>query len=54
MIQYKLLKSKLTGDVYAQQVESHPFTSNDLREKLKKQYGSIAIAVLDDTFSKYT
>lgn len=45
MIQYKLLKSKLTGDVYAQQVESHPFTSNDLREKLKKQYGSIAIAV---------
>ena len=37
MIQYKLLKSRLTGDVYAQQVESHPFTSNDLREKLKKQ-----------------
>jgi len=29
MIQYKLLKSKLTGDVYAQQVESHPFTSKD-------------------------
>lgn len=54
MIQYKLLKSKLTGDVYAQQVESHPFTSNDRREKLKKQYGSIAIAVLDDTFSIIT
>lgn len=54
MIQYKLLKSKLTGDVYAQQVESHPFTSNDLREKLKKEYGSIAIAVLDDTFSIIT
>lgn len=54
MIQYKLLKSKLTGDVYAQQVESRPFTSKDLREKLKKQYGSIAIAVLDDTFSIIT
>ena len=54
MIKYKLLKTKLTGDVYAQQVESHPFTSKDLREKLKKEYGSIAIAVLDDTFSIIT
>ena len=54
MIKYELLKTTLTGDVYAQQVESHPFTSKDLREKLKKEYGSIAIAVLDDTFSIIT
>lgn len=43
MIKYKLLKTKLTGDVYAQQVESHPFTSKDLREKLKKEYGLLLL-----------
>ena len=51
MIQYKLLKSKLTGYVYAQQVETQPFTSKHLKEKLKKYHGSIAAAVLDDAFN---
>lgn len=51
MIQYKLLKSKLTGYVYAQQVETQPFTSKHLKEKLKKYHGSIAAAVLDYAFN---
>lgn len=51
MIRYKLLKAKLTGDVFPQQVETQPFCSNDLKEKLKKRYGAISVAVLDDAFS---
>ena len=50
MIRYKLLKAKLTGDVFPQQVETQPFCSNDLKEKLKKHYGAISAAVLDDAF----
>lgn len=51
MIRYKLLKAKLTGDVFPQQVETQPFCSNDLKDKLKKRYGAISAAVLDDAFS---
>lgn len=51
MIRYKLLKAKLTGDVFPQQVETQPFSLKDLKEKLRKHYGAISAAVLDDAFS---
>ena len=48
MIRYKLMKTSLTGDVYPIQVESLPFTSEDLKAKLSKHYGAVSSAVLDD------
>ena len=50
MIRYKLLKTKLTGNVFPQQVESHPFSLDDLKEKVKKRYGTLSAAVIDETF----
>lgn len=48
MIHYKLLKSKLTGNVFPQQVMSQLFDTKLLKEKLAERYGSIAAAVLDE------
>lgn len=48
MIRYKLLKAQLTGTIYPQQVESQPFTQDDMNEVLKKRFGSIAPAVLSE------
>ena len=50
MIRYKLLKTKLTGNVFPQQVESHPFSLENLKEKVKKRYGALSAAVIDETF----
>lgn len=48
MIRYKLMKTSLTGDVYPIQVDSQPFTSEDLKERLSRHYGPVSSAVLDD------
>ncbi|MCM1108309.1 MAG: hypothetical protein NC388_04525 [Clostridium sp.] len=48
MIEYKLLKSEMTGDVYPQQVVHHTFTTDDLYDRLVKRFGSVAVAVLGD------
>lgn len=48
MIRYKLLKAQLTGTVYPQQVETQPFTQQDMNEALTKRFGSIAPAVLSE------
>lgn len=50
MIRYKLLKTKLTGNIFPQQVESHPFSLDNLKEKVKKRYGAVSAAVIDETF----
>lgn len=46
MINYKLLKAKLTDNVYPQQVDSRSFTTKDMQEKLKKRCGNLGPAVL--------
>lgn len=48
MIRYKLLKAHLTGSIYPQQVESQTFTQKNMEEALKKRFGSIAPAVLNE------
>ena len=48
MIYIKFLKSQLTGNIYPQQVDTRPFTSSDLADKLRERYGSIAPCVIDD------
>lgn len=49
MIRYKLLKAEMTGDVFPQQVETLPFTTKDLKESVRKRYGSMSAAVIDET-----
>lgn len=48
MISYKLIKAQLTGTIYPQQVETQPFTQDDMNVELKEQFGSIAPAVLSE------
>lgn len=48
MINIKFLKSRMTGNVYPQQVDSQSFTTERLAEKLRERYGSIAPSVVDD------
>lgn len=48
MIRYKLLKAQLTGTIYPQQVESQPFTQQDMNRVLKERFGSIAPVVLSE------
>lgn len=48
MIRYKLLKAQLTGTIYPQQVETQPFTHDDMEKTLRKRFGSIAPAVLGE------
>lgn len=50
MIYIKFLKSQLTGNIYPQQVNTRPFTADDLADKLRERYGSIAPSVIDDAF----
>lgn len=50
MIYIKFLKSQLTGNIYPQQVNTRPFTTDDLADKLRERYGSIAPIVIDDAF----
>ena len=50
MIYIKFLKSQLTGNIYPQQVNPRPFTADDLADKLRERYGSIAPSVIDDAF----
>lgn len=50
MIKYKLQKNELTHCVFPQQVETHPFTLDDLKEIMRKRYGALSAAVIDDTF----
>ena len=50
MIYIKFLKSQLTGNIYPQQVDTRPFTTGDLADKLRERYGSIAPIVIDDAF----
>ena len=50
MIYIKFLKSQLTGNIYPQQVNTRPFTADDLADKLCERYGSIAPSVIDDAF----
>lgn len=50
MINFKFLKSRLTGNVYPQQVDSKAFTTKHLEDKLRERYGSIAPSVIDDAF----
>ncbi len=51
MIYVKFLKSQLTGNIYPQQVNSQPFTTKTLAEKLRQRYGSVAPCVVDDAIS---
>lgn len=50
MINFKFLKSRLTGNVYPQQVDSQAFTTKHLEDKLRERYGSIAPSVIIDAF----
>lgn len=50
MIYIKFLKSQLTGNIYPQQVNTRPFTTDNLADKLRERYGSIAPIVIDDAF----
>lgn len=50
MIKYKLLKTKLTGNIFPQQVESQPFSLDNLKEKVRERYGALSAAVIDETF----
>lgn len=44
------MKTKLTGNVFPQQVESQSFSLDNLKEKVKKRYGTLSAAVIDETF----
>lgn len=48
MIIYKLIKAQLTDTIYPQQVESQPFTQEDMNKALKERFGSIAPAILSE------
>lgn len=48
MIQYKLLKSELTGDVYPQQALSRTFKTDGMKKLITARYGAIGAAVVDD------
>lgn len=48
MIRYKLIKAQLTDTIYPQQVESQPFTQEDMNKALKERFGSIAPAILSE------
>ncbi len=48
MIQYKLLKSELTGDVYPIQVLSRTFKTDEMKKQIASRYGAIGAAVVDD------
>lgn len=48
MIRYKLIKAQLTDTIYPQQVESQPFTQDDMNKALKERFGSIAPAILSE------